>query len=211
MVDPSHQRKPYVRGVPNTLPPQPHGDVKWGPHMAALDDRARTFVLSLFSVRQGHGAAVRAAKEAGYGTNVSSPASWASIASRLIHDPNIMAAIREHSEKFIRHGAPRALTALMNLIEDPTARDHARAIGMLMDRVYPTESHHTVDVQHTHIVDHTEAAVADLRIMKGLGVPREKLVEMFGYSGLPRYEDLLAEQDRKSGRVIEGVAEAVEK
>jgi len=36
-------------------------------------------------------------------------------------------------------------------------------------------------------------------------VAREKLVEIFGFSGLPRYEKMLAEQDRRAlpGSVIE--------
>jgi hypothetical protein len=42
--------------------------------------------------------------------------------------------------------------------------------------------------------------------MKSLGVPREKLVEMFGYSGISRYEKLLALQDGAAGKVIDGQA-----
>jgi hypothetical protein len=36
-----------------------------------------------------------------------------------------------------------------------------------------------------------------LRVLLGLGVAEEKLVEMFGFSGLSRYEKMLAEQEAK--------------
>jgi phage terminase small subunit len=206
------RRKRYQRGKPNrSAELQPVPDTKWGPAMAALNDRARAFVLNLFSVKPGHGAAVRAAKAAGFGTTASSPQSWASIGSRLMHDEDILRAVREHSERVIKNSAPRAINALLNLIEDPISRDHARAIGMLMDRVHPAETHHQVDVTHTHITDHTAEAVAELRILRDAGVPREKLVEVFGFSGISRYERLLEEQDRKSRKLIEStVVEVVE-
>ena len=53
-------------------------------------------------------------------------------------------------------------------------------------------------------VNHTDSALQDLRTLIGLGVAREKLVEIFGFSGLSRYEKMLEEQDRRSGKLIEG-------
>ena len=45
---------------------------------------------------------------------------------------------------------------------------------------------------------HTEEAVLQLKAFKVLGVSREKLVEMFGHSGLSRYEGMLAELEARN-------------
>jgi hypothetical protein len=49
-------------------------------------DRHRAFVRAMYQVKPGHGAAVRAAKLAGFGTPSSTAQSMATIASRLTHD-----------------------------------------------------------------------------------------------------------------------------
>jgi hypothetical protein len=170
---------------------------EWGPCMKALaSDRHRAFVLALYEVPLGYGAQVKAAKRAGFGTSTSSIQSMASIASRLAHDEKIQAAIREEDEKRIRASAPRAIRALSRLVENPNHKDHARGIGMVLDRVHPTEQRHVVDVHHH--VDHDAEAVAQLRMLKALDVSREKLEEVFGFSGLSRYERMLELEDAKS-------------
>jgi hypothetical protein len=124
-------------------------DAKDGPKMLALpSDRHRAFVRALYTVRPGHGAAVKAAKVAGFGTAESSPQSMATIASRLKHDERILEAIEEEDKKYIRASAPRAISALSRLIEDPRHKDHARGISMVLDRVHPVEQIH--NVKHNH-------------------------------------------------------------
>jgi hypothetical protein len=126
-------------------------DAKDGPKMQALPtDRHRAFVRALYQVRPGHGAAVKAAKMAGFGTAESSPQSMATIASRLKHDDRVLEAIEEEDKKYIRASAPRAISALSRLIEDPRHKDHARGIGMVLDRVHPAEQVH--NVKHNHDV-----------------------------------------------------------
>ncbi len=203
----------YKRGVPNTLSePLPTVDgTEWGACMAALKtDRHRAFVLALYQIKSGYGAHVKAAKMAGWGTSTTSAKSWSVIATRLSHDPKILAAIHEEDQKRIRASAPRAIRALEHLIEDPTHRDHARGISMVLDRVHGVEQRHVVDVHHH--VDHDAEAVAQLRMLKGLGVAQDKLIETFGFTGLPRYERLLALEDaKKAPRVIEGTAVEIKK
>jgi phage terminase small subunit len=180
-------------------------DVEWGPAMAALpSDRHRAFVYALYEVRRGYGANVKAAKMAGFGTPTSTAKTWSVIASRLAHDPRVLAAIHEEDQRRIRTSAPRAIRALQRLIEDPTHKGHERAIGMILDRVHPAETRHVVDVHH---IDHAAEAVAELRMLKSLGVSRTKLEEVFGFSGLSRYERLLERDDaEKASKTIEGRA-----
>jgi phage terminase small subunit len=178
---------------------------EWGPCMKALpSDRHRAFVLALYQIKPGYGSHVAAAKMAGFGTSTSSPKSWSVIAARLAHDEKILAALHEEDKKRIRASAPRAVMALGRLIEDPDSRDHCRAIGMVLDRVHPAETRHVVDV--THHVDHDAEAIAQLRMLKALGVAREKLEEVFGFSGLSHYERLLESADSKKPLMIEGTA-----
>jgi phage terminase small subunit len=195
-------------GVPNTLSeplPQVEG-TEWGPAMLALkSDRHRAFVLALYQIKPGYGAHVKAAKMAGFGTATSSAKSWSVIATRLSHDAKILAALYEEDQKRIRASAPRAIRALQGLIEDPTHKDHARGISMVLDRVHGVEQRHVVDVHHH--VDHDAEAIAELRMLKSLGVAQDKLIEVFGFTGLPRYERLLEIADaKKAPKVIEGTA-----
>jgi hypothetical protein len=147
----SPRRTKGPNGKPNRLSePLPVVDgTEWGAAMKALaSDKHRMFVLGLYQVRQGYGAHVKAAKAAGFGTETSSAKSWSVIASRLAHDEKILAAIREEDEKRIRSSAPRAIRALSALIENPKAKDHARGIAMVLDRVHPAEQIHKVQVEH---------------------------------------------------------------
>ena len=122
-------------------------DAKDGPAMLALPtDRHRAFVRGMYQVRPGHGAAVRAAKLAGFGTPQSTAQTMATIASRLTHDERIQAAFFEQDQLYIRASAPRAIGALSRLIENPNAKDHVRGIAMVLDRTMPVET--IVKMQH---------------------------------------------------------------
>jgi hypothetical protein len=157
-------RKP-VNGKRRELAPLEPIDAKDGPAMAALPtERHRAFVRAMYQVKPGHGAAVRAAKLAGFGTPESSPQSMATIASRLTHDSRIQAAFAEQDQLYIRAGAPRAIRALSSLIENPNSKDHARGIAMVLDRVHPAESVHHMKIDHTH--DVTPSAKETAQIME---------------------------------------------
>jgi hypothetical protein len=92
------------------------------------------------------------------------------------------------------------------VVENPDHRDHIRGISMILDRTAPLQQHHVVDVHHH--VDHDAEALAHLKMLKGLAVPRAKLEEVFGFSCLSRYERLLELEEAKSPLLIE--AKAVE-
>lgn len=150
---------------------------EWGPAMQALNEKQRRFVLALYQVKPGHGAQVRAAKLAGY--KCTTPESWAAFASRLIHDQKVQAALREHDQKVLRASAPRALRALQGLVEDPGHRDHARGIGMVLDRVHPVETRHFVRSEHEYVhrvvVDEETALRRIAEIAKRVGLDPRKI------------------------------------
>jgi phage terminase small subunit len=174
-----------LRGKRRELAPLPAVDgTEWGPAMKALSsDKHRMFVLALYQVKPGYGAHVKAAKMAGFGTETSSAKSWSVIASRLAHDEKVLAAIHEEDQKRIRASAPRAIRALQNLIEDPAAKDHARGIGMVLDRVHPVETQHTVKVQHE-----TSSS------MKATAEVFERIMELAARAGVPPMIDITPEK-----------------
>ena len=199
-------KQPREPGVPNKLNPSlaaaladESTGAQWGPCMKALSDRQKAFVLALYQLPPGYGVNVRAAKMAGYGTDRTTWKCWSVIGSRVAHDEKVLAAIHEEDKKRIRASAPRAIRALSNMVEDPDHRDHIRAVTAVLDRVHPAETHHTVAVHHT--IDHNDEAIESLRAFKRLGVAHEKLLELYGYSGLSRYEAMLAERDGAQKRV----------
>jgi phage terminase small subunit len=138
-----------VKGERRELAPLEPVDAIDGPAMLALPtERHRAFVRALYQVKPGHGANVKAAKLAGWGCPSSSAQSMATIASRLAHDERVLEAIREEDEKRIRSSAPRAISALSRLVENPKHKDHARGIAMVLERVHPVETTHHVKVEH---------------------------------------------------------------
>jgi hypothetical protein len=69
------------------------------------------------------------------------------IADRLVHDDRVRSAISEYSRNVVRAISPKAVRAVRNLIRDPKAKDHARAVAMVLDRVDPIETTHTVKIE----------------------------------------------------------------
>jgi phage terminase small subunit len=183
------------------------GRVDWGelgPCMRALpNDRWRSFVEHLVMSAGEHGAQAAAARKAGFGTARSRPLTIARIASRLARDERVLAAIAEESRKVLRLGAPAAARALIKLVEDPTHRDHGRAVMSLVDRIDPVTTKHDLNVTH-RVVDSDEEAIEELRAVRALGAPRETLITL-----LARLERLEAADFAKrsdSAKVIEGEA-----
>jgi hypothetical protein len=181
------------KGKRRELAPLEPVDAQDGAAMAALPtDRHRAFIRAMYQVRPGHGAAVRAAKLAGFGTPESSAQSMATIASRLTHDERVQAAFAEQDQLYIRASAPRAVRALSHLIEDPKHRDYARGIAMVLDRTSPVE----MNVKHRHEHDATPAFRETAQVLLRIA----ELAEKFGVA-LPMPPRLI------KGRVIEDSAQ----
>jgi hypothetical protein len=136
---------------------------EWGPKMRALaNDRQRTFVCALFDAPpHGKGQLIWSAKVAGYGTPTSTNKSLSVIAARLIQGEKVQAAIQEESHRRMRLLPPAAITAIQKLIADPTHKDHARALAMVLDRTDPVEVKHEVNVHHdAPTIEMTEKVIA---------------------------------------------------
>jgi hypothetical protein len=168
------------------------------------NDQQRAFVYHLTREKPRRGALVAAARKAGYCAN-STPAIAAKFAWKLSRDPRVLAAITEESRKVLFCAFPEGANALLNLVRDPSHKEHGRALGLLLERVFPAESRHTVEVTHKTI-DPDQEALEELRAARALGASREKLIELFGGNYLPRLERLEAADNAKradAAKVIE--------
>jgi phage terminase small subunit len=175
---------PRKRGKRRELASLELVDAQDGEAMKALPtDRHRAFVRALYTVRPGHGARVKAAKLAGFGTPTSTPQTMATIASRLAHDERVLAAIAEEDQKYIRSSAPRAIGALSRLIENPGHKDHARGIAMVLDRTMPMETIHNVQVKHDATPEFKETAqvlarIAELAAKFSVRLPAPSMIDV---------------------------------
>jgi hypothetical protein len=182
--------------------------IEMGPKLAALPERERLFAFSF-----GSGLATTpgaAAELAGYckgyagQSKTKYAASLRSMGHQLVHRPRIIAAIEEVARSTFRSMIPLVVESARQLLLDKGHSDHQKMVVALLSRMGFAEKTQ-VDVNVEITVDHQEAAIADLRRLKSLGVPRDELERAFGYSGLPRFEKLLAEQDARRLKLVEHV------
>lgn len=180
----------------------------WGELGAAMralaNDQQRDFVYLYVHAAPRKGSLVEAYRQAGYGRD-STPATQAKGAWQLSHDERVIAAIAEESKKILRVAFPETANAMVNLIRDPAHREHGRAIGLLMERAFPVETKHNIEVVHK-TVDPDVEAIEELRALRKLGVAREMLIKTFGGNGLDRIEALeAADANRRAqaAKVIE--------
>jgi hypothetical protein len=178
-----------------------------GPKLAALDKRRQIFA---FTYGSGIAQSAReAARLAGYSDPALSATgkpsnSLGSRAHQLLHEPAIIEAIEEVAAREFRNLIPLIIGGAKQILLDPKHRDYAKTVLSLLARLgYAEKTSVDVNVSGEVTVNHTDAAVEDLRRLKELGVSRERLLESFGAIGLDRYERLLAERTPK---LIEGSA-----
>lgn len=159
---------------------------------ALRNDRERAFVWN-YILNGANG--TRAARAAGY-----SDASGACRvrAVELLQREDIQAALRELSVRYLGSLVPKAMVRLGQLLDNKTHRQHHKAIDMVLSRTgFAERTAVDVNVSGQVNINHTDAAVDDLRRLKSIGVPRAELERIFGFSGLSRYEKLLAAADAK--------------
>jgi phage terminase small subunit len=164
--------------------------------MQACSERERIFA---FAVATGIAAnATEAARLAGYSDPGRPSKAIISRAHQVLHRPRVIEAIEEVCRTQFRNLVPLVIAAAKRVLEDPGHPDHVKLVNSLLSRLgYGERTGVDVNVSGEVVMNHTDAAIDDLRRLKALGLPREKLLEAFGYSGLDRYEKLLASRDAK--------------
>ena len=101
-----------------------------------------------------------------------------------------------------------AVLAAEDMITNPKHPDHAKMVQAVLGAQGLGERK-GIDLNVSGGVSvetksHTDAALDALEFMLSMQVPREKLEEQFGFSGLERYERMLLERRKAAPAVIEG-------
>ncbi len=174
--------------------PENYGELS--PEMMALTEMQRKFVQHYLVevVVKPNGAPARAARLAGYGAKGTSSKAHENVvkqASDMLRDPTrntkVLAAIAVESRRMLRLGHPEAVAALYAVIRDPAHKDHVRAISTVLERTDPVTTRHDIAVTHKHI-DIDAEGLEELKAARSLGATRDRLVELFGSTGLDRLE-----------------------
>jgi hypothetical protein len=172
-----------------------------GPKMAACSEQERVFAYAFATGIAG--SAAEAARLAGYSDPQVSRTgkksnSLRSKAHQILHRPRVIEAVEEVCRTEFRGLVPLTIGAAKRILLNGEHPDHTKMIISLLSKLgYGERTAVDVNVSGEVVVNHTDAALEDLRRLKSLGVPREQLVETFGYSGLDRYERLLAGREIK--------------
>jgi hypothetical protein len=174
-----------------------------GPKMLACSERERKFVWEFLANRLEN--AADAARKAG----CSDPGGHSSAirvrGHELRHRPRVVEAMKEVARTHFGGLLLPAVLAAEDMVHRPDHPDHSKMVLAVLG-AYGLGVRTSVDVNVSGevTVNHTDGALNDLRSLLALGVPEEKLVEVFGFSGLDRYRKMLAEADRKAPKLIEG-------
>lgn len=173
--------------------------IELGPKMQACNERERKFVWLL--VHDDALKPTEAARLAGYSDPGPHSSAVRVRAHELMHSDRVLEAMEEVYRQAVRGLVVPSFRAIKHVVENSKHRDHAKTVMALLGRA---GLENKVEVEVT--VNHTDAALEALRILKEFGASREKLLEHFGHTGLSRYEKMLAERDQKAlpGPVIDG-------
>src|SRR5262245_56236717 len=120
---PKRQRRRQYSAAPLARTPNP---TTYGPHMLALTEKQRRFVLELHAGPGGYGSGVRAARAAGFGTPSSSGLVLRAEASRTLSDPKVQAALRELGPKFISAEGFQSIANIAAIANDPKVKPETR-------------------------------------------------------------------------------------
>lgn len=171
---------------------EPADQEDFGPAMLACLERERILITGIFEGLSG----AEAARRAGY--ECTSPENFARVAHRALHRDRVQAAIVEYTAKAARTLGPMAIRAQSDILSTINHKDRAKVSIAVLERITPTVQRTEATLEVTHKVDHDGEAIAQLRMLKALNVTREKLQDVFGFSGLSRYEKLLALEDART-------------
>lgn len=178
--------------------------MEFGPKMQACTERVRRFVLAF--LEQGCEDASEAARKAGFHDPGPHSSAIRVRGHELRHRPRVIEAMQEVARTYFGGMLLPAVLAAEDMITNRKHPDHAKMVlAVLGAQGLGERKSVDLNVSGEVVLNHTDAALDDLRRLLDLGVPREKLVETFGHSGLSRYEQMLAKRD---GRVLPPVIEA---
>jgi phage terminase small subunit len=180
-------------------------DIEFGEAVNKLPQMKRRFVLALIGeVEPGTKAAMEAAEIAGY---VAEPGrTLRRIASDLLKDRDVLAALKELGSAEVLAAIPAALATIREIMNEPMSKDRLKAAQLVLDRFMPAPK---VIEAKVETINREQVTLDHLRHLITIGAGRDALIREFGELGLARYEKMLLE--RGSPIAIAEPAEATDK
>lgn len=151
-------------------------NARFGPAMAALNDRQKKFVLAMLEF--GSLNHTRCALAAGY---TGDDKTMRVTAHRLAHDDKVQAAIKEEARRRLNAGSLMAVSRLLQIADDEKTdkKDKLKAIEMILNRTgLPAQTEHKVEV--THVDTDMDAIERVKHLSKRLGLDATKLLGSVG-------------------------------
>ena len=169
--------------------PAEQDEESYGPMMQACLPQERAIIEGIFAGLSG----AEAARQAGH--ECSTPEAFARVAHRALHRDRVQAAIVEYTAKAARVLGPLAVRAQSDILSTVNHKDRGKISVAVLERISPTIQRVDAHVLH-EIVDHRQDALIQLKALLALGVARERLEELFGFTGLPMLERQLADETK---------------
>jgi hypothetical protein len=170
-----------------------------GPKMQACSPQERRWVWAY--LENGCQDASDAARKAGFSDPGKHSAAIRVRGHELRHRPRVLEALQEVARTHFSGLVLPAVLAAETMIANGKHPDHAKLVLAVLS-AHGLGAQTKVDINVQGQIEHvnrTDAALASLEYMMSLEVPRSKLIETFGHSGLARYERMLSEKLRKQG------------
>jgi hypothetical protein len=158
----------------------------FGPCMAALSPKHRAFVIALFAL--GTNDATAAARLI-YTDNGNG--SIKVQAHRVLHRPDVQAAIDEEARRRIKSLVPLGLAELTEIMQNRQHKDQIKALSMMLNRAGLTEVHET-KVTHEIVLTRAEKLAEIRALSETLGLDPQTLL---GNVSDAEFEDVTPEQD----------------
>jgi len=125
------------------------------PSFLKISPQQRAWVMAYLEA--GDENAAGAARRAGYGKDSATPEqarqAYTRAGYRNVHDDDVLAAMRELAQEKFRIAGYKAVTALMEIVKDPTHKDHFKAIERVLAQNGMIAA---VQIEHNHNVTVTE-------------------------------------------------------
>lgn len=148
-----------------------------GPAMRKLSPQQRAWVQAYLDT--GCKSAAQAARMAGYSATGGGDRVTG---HRLVHNEDVLAAIKELADKKVRTGAYVAMAVLLEIAENPTHKDRLKAAIEIANRSGMIVAQ-KIDVEHKHTTDAKEVLAEIRALAKDLGLNAVETAKLIGNAG----------------------------
>ncbi len=161
-------------------PPIPNED--WmGPAMLKISPQQRAWVAAYLEANDEN--ASGAARRSGYGKDSGTPEQAKEAQKRAgyrnVHDADVLEAIRELAQEKFRVAGYKAVAALMEIVKDPTHKDHFKAVERVLAQNGMVAALQ-VDHNHKHSVTEKDQIATVVALARKLGLDPRTLLGSAG-------------------------------